>query len=226
MSHIIRLFLLLVCGTAIHCQSPVNNQKQTLFADYYVRYLQAEKQLRAEATFMTGDSLQNAESTRFKAVFFQGGAMDERNLRERGIKYRSDRNGDYTSPFEFKLDQESGDAGIQSFNMSPVESFQFESDVSLSNKNQIVWTGEKLNDQESLVIMFTDKNNKASFVNISGPTNSPAAEFMPAPLESLTSGPGTVYLVKKQISQKVSSTQQISATIEYYTAAIPIEITE
>jgi hypothetical protein len=209
------------------CQSD-EKTKQTsakpLFINYEVRYLEQEKELRALAYFKEGDSLEVAQSKTFSNINFQGSAMENQNLGQRGVRYILNRKGPYSSNLDFGYKNDDGTPINYDLSMPEVGDFLIkEGNVSKNKGATIVWNGEALDASQSMVFMFTDKNNKATSTSAKGPT-SLSEVFIPSKdLAGLSLGEGQLYLVKKQVRNTTDQNQTILSVVEYYTS--PIDFT-
>lgn len=219
-------YFLLLCA----CQPNEKTNHSTakpVFINYEVRYLEQEKELRALAYFKEGDSLEVATSKTFSNINFQGSAMENQNLGERGVRYILNRKGPYSSNLDFGYKNDAGVPITYDLTMPEVGEFLIKDGIISKNKGAtITWKGEALDASQSLVFMFTDKDNKASSTSIKGPT-SLSEVFIPSKkLADLTPGKGQLYLVKKQVQNTTDENQTILSVVEYYTSSIDITTIE
>ncbi|MEL6864127.1 MAG: hypothetical protein AAFP19_06905 [Bacteroidota bacterium] len=213
------LFSIFSCQNASPPQS-VNN----LYADYFIRYLASEKQLRAEATFAEGDSLQNAIPKTFPSVFFQGEAMDQRDLGPQGIRYKAERGNDNEEEYVFVIKDKSGEEQKFTMELPKIEDFKVGEAASISKGFPISWTGQPLSNDEELVIMLTDKDSKANVVQIKGPSTSNQVDISPRKLSNMVAGKYSVYLVRKQTGRKDNPQNYATYSTEYYTPSLSFQL--
>ncbi|MEM1319050.1 MAG: hypothetical protein AAGG75_02275 [Bacteroidota bacterium] len=227
----IKLFLIFAIGlSACQPSTPESNTQtttaapETQFADFYIRYLQEEGQLRAEATFRKGKSLKESEPMTFSSVFFEGGAMELRDLRNRGIRYKSERSGTYNSNFAFKIQPESGEGEEYELGMSPVDNFTATVPFSKTKGASLSWQGDALQADEQLVAFFVDKDNKAHLFDFKGPIANNSIVLAAEKLAAVPSGQGKLYLVKKRAQKEEKDQKQIKSLIEFYTHTVAVEL--
>ncbi len=219
--------LYLVLLTAIFvffgCQSDQTSKEETLFANYEIRYLQEEKQFRAQLSYSSGDSL-TRKPKHFPTVNFGKYAMERRNLRSKGIRYQYEKNIPYPSPMSFRTIDKNNIEMNHQITMSPIDSFYLEENIEKSKDLNLTWLGAPLKANETLVLLFTDQENKASSQIVRGPTKQSTITIPSNRLSELSIGKGELYLVKKQWSQKLDKNVQTNSLIEFYTRAIDIEV--
>lgn len=206
-------------------KSAPEKKDKKVFTNLYIRYLEAEKELRAEAQFKIGDSLHLASSMSLENnIFFQGGAMEKRNI-NKNIIYRSLRaHLDYDEVYNFQFQDLQKVPYSVDLNMSPVSYFHFKTPVYKSKGMQLT-LNKRLQRGESIVLLFTGENNNSGSLTLNGPSKDSILSFRPAQLQSLPSVKGSVYLVKKkQTSQKLGEHYFINALIEFYSKEKLIEI--
>ena len=212
------------------CQSndkPNRATAKPLYINYEVRYLEPEKELRALAFFKEGDSLEVAVPKEFSNTSFQGSAMDKQDLGEKGFRYILNRKGPFSANLDFSYKNNEGIAVNYDLTMSEVGEFLVrEGDINKNKGVTIAWKGEALDPSQSLVLMFTDKNNKATSTTVKGPTKLSEFSVPSRDLAALTLGEGQLYLVKKQVRKTQEDNQSILSVVEYYTTPINIKVVE
>ncbi len=219
------LFLtLLFCN----CQpEPEPDQGPMLFADFFIRYLDDEKELKAQASFLEGDSIDSAIPKTFEGgVAFQGSGMEMKKIQDKLIRYSLVQEMNYQDSFRFKFNNDLGNPEIYSIAMSPITDFFLKGPISKSKGMTIVVNGGVLNPGENLVLLFSDEKNQARTINVIGPVANVEYHFGPDQLRNLTIGPGQLYLVKKQLKDEKTTTREIRTEIEFYTKAIEVEVEE
>ena len=219
--------IILVLG-ACQINEKANHIKvKPLFINYEVRYLEQEKELRALAFFKEGDSLEVAVSKEFSNITFQSSGMKKQNLGERGIRYILNRKGPFSDNLDFSYNNNDGVPINYELSMPTVGDFLIKEGNIYKNKGAtIVWNGELLDPSQSLVFMFTDKDNKASSTSVKGPTKLSEVFIPSKDLARLTLGDGQLYLVKKQIRKTIVENQTILSVVEYYTSPIDIKVVD
>ena len=228
---ILRFYRLLLPGLFFFSCQPTAvetpEKEPHFFAEYFVRYLQTERQLKAYASFMEGDSLKTAQPKKFPAgVTFENKDMEFRNLGGRSFRYlinEDDKN--YSNSFIFRHKDTDGDFWEYTIKMNPIEDFFIkESVIQKSEGMTLVINGGILKSNEQLILLFNDRNNKAHSIQIDGPSNDLEHRLNAENLAGLTKGPAKLYLVKKQINRDNEEQLTAVSSIEYYSKAIDILI--
>ena len=153
-------YFLLAISTLLlwRCENNTDLSNDIFFEEYYVRYLETEKELKAYATFLEGDSIQNAKPKIFFAgVAFQNSGMEVRNLPKGVVKYSiTNNNVSYNSPFRFRYRNEEGQAVEERLNMKPLGDFFVKDQISLSKGMTLVINNGSLSEDEQLIFLFSD----------------------------------------------------------------------
>jgi hypothetical protein len=153
--------------------------------------------------------------------------MDKQVLGERGFRYILNRKGAYSANLDFGYKNDDGIPINYDLSMSEIGEFSIkEGTIQKKTGATVVWKGEALDDSQSFVFMFTDKNNKASSISIKGPTNLSETFLPPDAVAKIATGEVQLYLVKKQIRRTQEDNQSIVSVVEYYTSPIEIEVME
>jgi len=230
MKYIYILILTQVFLSMSACQSDeTKNQTnaRSLFINYEVRYLEDEKELRGLAYFKQGDSIRTAVSKDFSNVTFQSSAMKKQNLGARGSRYILNRKGSYSSNLDFSYNNNEGIPINYDLSMPAVDAFSIkEGKIQKSKGATIVWNGKALDASQSLVLMFTDKDNQSSSISIKGPSQVSKVFIPSSDLSRLTLGEGQLYMVKKQVLKTQEQNQRVFSIVEYYTSAIDINVVD
>jgi len=98
--------------------------------------------------------------------------------------------------------------------------------VSKTAGTNLTFEGTEHPTKETLVLLFSDVNNKTTTIKIDNhPVNKPIV-ILPEQVNHLAIGKGNVYLVKKQTIQAKSATTELIGLTEYYSVVKEIEIIE
>ncbi len=217
--------ILLLVLTASCTQTTTPKQPTRYYAEFFVRYLAAEKQYKAEATFARGDSLAGAVPVELgNTVSFAGRPLRLRQLSEGLFRYDLTFDDVYqsTTTFSFQLpDQAPGEHQV---NLTPILDFSVSGPATIDGGFTLETTGGELQADESLVVLISDQNNKAHTVLFAGPRQSGAYRIPGAELQSLARGRGSVYLVKKKDYTEQKGRQVVHTELEYYTGVAELEI--
>jgi len=199
-----------------------------LFAEFFVRYLQAEQEIKAHVSFFEGDTIQSAAPKSFAGgAAFQGNSMKARSLPGGTIRYTFEQRGNYADTFQLRFRDDSGQDREIAAAMAPVDSFAIAGgQASRSGGMTLYAKGGKLNPGESMVLLFSDENDKAYTIMLTGPSAGEEYRIPAAKVETLNPGKHTLYLVKKKRASEKGDTLSILADIEYYTHTIEVEVVE
>lgn len=220
-------FLFIFFFTA--CQSDTDvrqNNDIKLFADLYVRYLQNEQQMKAEASFKKGLNLKNAEKVDFDGeIKLNNRLLSPVKIKDAIFRYQLSQEQAFKERYNFALTEDNGDEANHSIKISPIAKFSLtEGAASKANGFELKWDGANLTKAERLLVMITDKNSKAHSISVNGPSENQSISITGADLEPLDTGNGYIYLVKKQENETIEQNTIISSLAEFYTDRILIEI--
>lgn len=220
-------FVILALATA--CQNGSDEQPPPhLFAELFVRYLQAEKELKATATFFEGDSIRTAApKTMPGGVAFQGSGMEARPLPGGTVRYFLQRKGDYAAEFPFSFKNDKGPKQQYALSMTPIDTFYITEDKASKSQGMSLFArGGRLQPGESLVFLFSDARNQAFSFTLDGPSQGEEYQIPPIQLEGLQPGPHQLYLVKKKKTAERKPGLSVLADLEYYTRVAELEVVE
>ncbi|MFN7116677.1 MAG: hypothetical protein ACK4TA_07730 [Saprospiraceae bacterium] len=225
------LFLLVILAVTA-CQRDKSNadvnaaETTTFFAQYYVRYLQEEQQIKAHVAFYEGDSLPTARPIEFTdEVIFQGNTMQARQLPPRTVRYIYNGVGEYAqNGFTFQYQDNTGKTQGQQLQMAPIEDFSLNPGASRSKGMELVLKGASFLANESLVLLFTNlANNQVYSIEYKGLIDNPLF-IAPEEMGALIPGKYQLYLVKKQTTTINAANKEITSEIEFYTKTKEVQI--
>jgi hypothetical protein len=225
MPRTIRL-LLFVLTVLIACQTNSSDPQPRLFGEFYVRYLAPERLLRAEATFLKGDSIATAQPHAFEGgVAFQGSNMNARRLSDKLTRYQYEQLLAYPEKarFSFKPDPEKDPVNLNC-SMSPLGNFSIPGGISRQSGFTLLAEGSRLTEDESLVLLFADPNNKASTIILKGPSKSDRHVFQGKQVADFAMGPHQLYLVKKKVTARDEERITAQITMEYFSDVLEVEV--
>jgi hypothetical protein len=217
------LWICIVLILGLSCANEQSVKQDWIVANFEIRYLKPERHLRAQADFSKGDSL-NLKPHTFPTVQYNGKSMTLKKLTAKMPRYQSEQYTDYQKRHAFRFIDANNTEHHFDLSMSPIDSFQITEPIDPTQDLSISWTGDPLQKNESLVLLFTDKENKASSQTVQGPTSKSAIMLKAQQLAKLSPGEGQLYLVKKQIKFAEKKGVKIRTLVEYYTNAITIEV--
>lgn len=226
-----RYFLLFTfLGSLAACRNESSNATAgaataRLTTEFYVRYLETERQLKAHAAFTYGDSLPPLQTHHFpKGVQFQGNPMEPNQLPDRTLRYVYNGTGDYaTDGFSFTYEDPSGKNRSQTLKLAPIEDFSVKGTATPQGLTLIL-KGAPFQANESLILLFLNEKNQAFSAEFKGPFDVEELAVPPAQLAGITSGKHFLYLVKKQITTRADGNANITSEIEFYSKTIEVQI--
>lgn len=203
---------LLLASLCWQCQPETPEDTPILYADFFVRYLAADQELKAQAYFAETDSVQIRETLQFPGgLAFLGSGMEARPLR-----YTTTRTLDFVSPLRFSFRPEKEAEVIDlAIEFTPVTNFEI-TQASLADGIRLQLNAPLAAD-ELLVLFFTDSTQQARTIERLGPSESRQI-FVPAPaFVDYPAGPYQLYLVKHKEQTRTENGFRTHWVIEYYT---------
>lgn len=199
---------------------------EPLQAEVYLRYLETEQQLKAEISFTTVDSTKESKPKKMDEVLFQKLAMQEKKIKN-NYRYQLSRIVSLSEQFDFEYDNKGKNAAVPSISINPIEDFFIQGNqISKSTKNTIAFKGKLLKANESLILLFSDSNNKVTTVAIAGPSSDLGITLYPAQIKGLKLGKGSLYMVRRQRIEEKNNDFTLTGLTEYYTKVIEVQIEE
>ncbi len=203
--------------------------KSDLYGDFFIRYLAPEKELKAYASFSQGDSVASSRPIELPGgVSFQGSGMQVRDLQGTQIRYSYTNQADYKAPYTFKAKTPDGQTLEHTVDMGGIGKFSISEGVISKSKGMTVVVEQgSLKKTESIVMLFTVPATGASYTIIEkGPHPNDVHAIPPTALPALPKGKVQLYLVKKQESVADNETANITASAEYYSDILEIEVVD
>lgn len=199
-----------------------------LFAELFIRYIEPQGQLKATASFLKGDSLATAQPTGLQGgLRLQGQLMPPRYLPNNVVRYQRIAKQPYDTTYTFSFTGLSGAPLSVPLQMPTPGSFRIkEGKASLTDGFTLQVDNGQLSEQESLVLLFSDAQSRASTITLTGPLNKNEFAIAGARLHRLRPGPHTLYLVRKKRSLARADGLTVAADLEFYTRTIPLEVVE
>jgi len=225
--------LAILAGLAATTFSCRNNEpekiKSDLHGDFFVRYLAPEQELKAYASFSQGDSVQNSVPIEMAGgVTFQGSGMEARDLQGQQIRYTYQSQTNYAAPYTFKTQTPGGQPLEHSIAMKGIGKFSIKEGVISKSKGMtLVIEQGSLEKGESIVMLFTVPATGASYTVIAAGPHPNDIHAIPATtIPALPKGKVQLYLVKKQEVISDTPLANITASAEYYSDMIEVEVVE
>jgi hypothetical protein len=218
---------------ALGCQSDPSTQDQSvkniLSGQFYVRYLQTEKELKAEVTFNTPIENGQTEPIELTSVSFEGEPMKIRRLSKpvQIIRYDHLQRGLYQSNYRFEFKHDKLGLLTNTLSMNPILKFSVPNNRVKKSEGLIInWEGFPLTSEQRLVLFFTDENKQAFTAEVEGPTESSTIKLSSDKVTGLKPGQNQLALIQKQLRTKVQNGFQSLSEIEFYTDPITIVVEE
>lgn len=218
------MLLLLILLPA--CQSDLPEEAvPTLHANLFVRYIYPEQEYKAEAVFKEGDTLSTAQPVPAPGkVEFMGRVLPANQLGNNLVRY--DRR--FTSIFQpdmtFLLTSPEGKATSLSVEITPISELNISPIISRETSFLFSCTPAELTENEMIILLFNDANNRAASITIEGPADLSQLQLSGDELGQLDRGAGSVYAVKKKDGQQKYDDIIAHWSIEYYSDERLIQI--
>ena len=220
-------FILLtsLCFSCNFRQKETTNKK-SLQVDYYVRYLQSDKQLKVNISFTEIDSTEKIMPKKMEEVLFVNQVLNGKKVGN-AYRYQLATKIPFAEKYglTYRLNQTATDS--LTIQMETLSDFSIKKGkVSKTAGTNLTFEGLEESTKETLVLLFSDVNNRTATIKIGNhPVNAPIT-ILPEQVNHLAVGKGNVYLVKKQTIQASSATTELIGLTEYYSAVKEIEIIE
>jgi hypothetical protein len=206
-------------------EQETNFRQSRIFADFSVRYMAPDQEMRGQASFWEGLSWSNLtpiipEGT----ISFGGQEMESKRLPGDQIRFSFTEHKTYQDSLAFRFRMPDGRYMQYELKMTPIRDFFIKGEVSKSGGGSFVINGGLITKDEQLVFLFTDVEQKATAITIDGPTKNIEIALSPEQLQGLTPGIGRLYLIKKLQKQESHPNLELKASVEYYTSSRLIEV--
>lgn len=200
--------------------------QQKVFADFYVRYLEPEQELKAYAAFIEGQKIEEGHPKTFPGgLNFMSVRMDPKKLSDETIRYHYATKRNFTSNFTFSFIQEDGLVREFKTSLNNIEGFHVTKGASLSKGLQLNYSGAALGQGESLLLLFTDSLSQAYTLQANGPTETNIF-FEPDQLRHIPAGKMELYLVRKKLVEGVQDNYDYRFALEYYSDILTLSLAE
>lgn len=202
-------------------------KRSKMFADFFVRYLAPEQQMRGQVSFWDGLSWSNLDPIEPDGIVsFEGRKLQAKHLSGNQVRFSDTYKGDYQEPLAFRFRSTDGRYLQYEVKMTPVRDFFVKGKISKTEGASFVINGGVMNKEESLVFLFTNAGNEATAITVEGPNPDVTVHLTPEQLKDLTPGAGHLYLVKKQHKSEVHPNLELTAAVEYYTEQREVVVEE
>jgi len=183
------------------CQTtPEKSDKNqpTTFAHFYMRFLQSDTQVKSTATFSRGMTQETSQPIKIeKGVFFYNSNMNEKFLKDFGVRYSYDFKDAFSDKYLFRFIDPLKGKMEHHLKINSISNFSIK-EISKSKGIKISWEGKPLNENETLIILISSEKNKLTTLEVKGKTDTPNISISPSKLGALDLGKSKLYLVRKQ----------------------------
>ncbi len=186
--------------------------RTTYLAELYVRYLVPEQQIKAEATFMSGDTAARARPLAIEGgVRFNGKTMGRRHIAGRLIRYNYESLGPRPDTVLFEWRHPFRNHTLQLRQPMPaIDSFR----LSANERGWLITLVPPLQADEQLIVMMLDSLQRATTLKALGPTDAHfALKTAPKPAGVL---PEQYYFVRKRLRIEQLGDCRSSVILETY----------
>lgn len=188
---------------------------------YYVRYMQLNKELQADASFKTDTAIQiegpilfNAKNMRLKKI--PGIALLYRSVVKTAI---------VDTLYSFEYQNKDGSTHSETIPMPAFEKVRLDQKViSQEEGGTFVWEGAKLTKNDALIILYTDAKGKTFKQNHIGGTANTRLSFNGERLAQFALGEGSVLIIRQRTTVERKQQTTIIKTSEIYSQSIPFEL--
>ncbi|GEM_PF-4374451 len=209
------------------CQSDSDRQDESMAEDQppirgnlFVRYIEDDKRLKAEAYFFEGKDETDTKPKHFKGgVQFLGSGMGERSIGDRYYKYQYENTLAWQDNYSFSLTDDAGKTHRFSFGESPkpLTSFELPPAFSKSKTTYISFSPAHLPEGSYVAALLTDADKKVATTKVKGPSEEGKLAITPKLLEKMKNGEVEVYLVRVDSKRIEEPPFSLGFTLEYYT---------
>jgi len=202
-------------------------QRPRMYADFFVRYLAPEQQIRGQVSFWEGLDSMNIDPTEPGGIVsFEGQKMIAKQLPGNQVRFSETHQARYEEPIAFRF-RNLDDKYLQyELKMTPIRDFFVKGKISKQEGATFVINGGVMSKEESIVFLFTNERNEAQAVTFKGPSIDVEISLTPEQLAPLSLGDGRLYLVKKQHKKESHSNLELTAAVEYYTESREVLVEE
>ncbi len=198
-----------------------------LVANYYIRYLEPEKQVKAEVSFFKKDTSGYDTPLRMNnPVKFQGQAMGHRELPDGSVRYNFENFFSYPTEFVFEFNNLENLIQKQVLKLAALRSFSMVGEASRSKGAQLSLEGNEFQKDESLVILLSDLRTNTFSIEFDLEPGMTSLDIPAEKLAQLEAGAIKMYLVRKQVQQIEEPGYILNSTIEYYSKDLGFLLTD
>ena len=228
--------LIFFCFMTIFGIAACHRQPETpankLSLDCYIRVLESEGRIRAEATMLSlpanGQPAAGSSALPVEipgGIRYQGSPMS--TVPTTGLTYFKDFPGEYVPEHIFSWDDLEKKRHTFTLKMNNITNFTFGSkEISLSKPARFTWEGGSMEKGEALVLMWENqKENLTVPMELIVQGQLPQIDFPVAKLKELSPGTWTLYMVRKKLAKADVSGVASKAIMEFYSKTDTLTLT-
>ena len=232
MKKIFVLFVVLSGLFTFGCQSDststaknnANTVNEKVFGNLYVRYIQPDNQIKAEASFSQGSDKKNSHPIELKGnVSFQGNVLRPRKILDKLTKYSFEQVEAYKKEYSFEFEINDKKMNIP-MKMASIDSIYPVGNISITKGGDFKFLGEPFSDKEKLVAIVSDKTNYATSFVAEKISNENTFHIPSTTFSKFKTGKGTFYLVRKRTTHLNNKNYELITSTEYYSNPVTIKI--
>jgi hypothetical protein len=216
--------ILLIFFATTACQQTTKQKSKPLTVDLFVRFLQPERQYKAEAVVYEGDSLATAHTRSFPGgIIFMNQGLNARQLGENNLRHAITFIADYEANAAFRFRDDDNVDHVVPMDMTAIADFKADSPLKRDGILHLSLQDKLLQQNEALVLLLTDSHNQAYSITLNGPSVSNDYDVPVSAFGTVSPGKADLYLVKKQIHN--APTQEglnIHTLFEYYSKSVSL----
>jgi hypothetical protein len=181
---------------------PTETTKSVQYLDCYVRYLNQEVKIRAEATLKQGTDEKNAQPIEIKdGIKYNNATMSL--IAKKGLTYKYERDGTSEPMRIFSFKNLNGKTTQFDLPVAEVSDFSFDKNiVTLKKPNTLSWVGTPLELGEKISLIWDNPENGTVTMQVSGTSSRNSIDFPSVEIDKLKPGKWTLYLVRSKVTRK------------------------
>jgi len=226
-SNFLIAFVLLL-SLCFSCESSQKELKQIekLQIDFYIRYLQSDKQVKAEISFSEMDSIKKIMPKRMDEVLFQGNVLDGKKILNQ-YRYQTTKASAFFENYNFSYRLNGQEIQEQLVSVKAITDFIIKKDkISKRVGTTITFDASPLKVNEEFVVLISDETGKTSTIKIKELPLDFMVKILPDQISSLKAGKGMVYVVRKNTIEIDQPSFYLQGQTEYYTSVKELVIIE
>ena len=219
-------FITLFFSSILFACSSTKKAEVTYFANFYARYDGGK--LKVEAIFKPlGARVEKESEAIAGTVLFNQQEMKVSDAYGVGKRYLYTAKGKRPEHLTFEIQPERGKSRIYKAELPVLDSFWIEPELSISKGFYLAWKGNKLEQNEQLVLLLTDGSGKTTSMNRVDGSVEAKIEVIPPQLEDVAKGKGSLALVRKQTMDLLEEDKKVGRILmEFYTRTVEVEVVD